>query len=232
MYDGYQHLDILVAVVSLAIHDGHGVNGLAHYTVADFLALVGEDDKLRVLSGAVDQQVKGIGVDSQSHITKHHHPPVLEDGPAGPYHHQVQVEHDSSERDIAVLVDQCRYDIPATRASSCQEDDAYAQAIQYGAQHTGHGVLTFAQDLHEVSLLVCHHLLSHTQECGECQHGVCRLGHKLPSQGLDGYQEQHSIDNQQTYADGELGQVIHDGQQAWDTSCGDMIWEQEGRPSQ
>ena len=117
VHNGDKHLYLLMTVVPLTVDDGHRVYCLAHYAVAYLLALAGEDDELGVLPGAVDQQVECIRIYSQGHIAEYHHPPIVEDGPAGTDDHQVEIEQHSAQRHIAVLVDKRCYHVPSDRKS-------------------------------------------------------------------------------------------------------------------
>ena len=138
-----------MTVVTLTVDDGHRVYCLAHYAVAYLLALAGEDDELGILPGAVDQQVECIRIYSQGHIAEYHHPPIVEDGPAGTDDHQVEIEQHSAQRYIAVLVDKRCYYVPSACAASGKEYDADAQTVENGSQDTCHRILTLAQNLEE-----------------------------------------------------------------------------------
>lgn len=109
---------------------------LGNNALADFVRLVGEDDKLDVLSCAIDKHIQSVGIDDQSDVAEHYHPHIMEDGPAGGNNQEIENQQGASERDVAILVDKCRDDVPSACASAREEYDADAQTVQDSTQHT------------------------------------------------------------------------------------------------
>ena len=130
------------------------------------------------------------------------------------------------------LVDERRYDVPTSCTSSGKEDHSYAYAIQDSTQYASHRVLSRTENLHESAVVISHHLSSYLEERRKSKDGVRRFGYEFPAKRLDGNEEQNAVGDEDGSRHREFRQVVDDGEHTRQTSCCDVIGQQERGPTQ
>ena len=110
--------------------------------VADLPMLSGENDELNVLPRTVDEHIYNISIDGKCDISEDHHSQIVEDGPAGTYDDEVEVEQYTPKGDVVLLVDEGSNNVPSACAATGNEDKPHTYTIEECPQQACHRVLS------------------------------------------------------------------------------------------
>lgn len=119
-----EHLDFLTGIKTGGIHDGHTTVGIRVDALANLHVLLRDDEELDGTAATVDHLVDAECLDVEHHITVKHFFPVVYDEIAGGNDEDVTDHDDTTQGDVAILVDDGCHDVGAACATACRESQS------------------------------------------------------------------------------------------------------------
>ena len=220
-----QHLHLVTRVETRSVNHRHAAVRIFIDVLSYLLVLVADDEELYRLAGTVDHLVEHKATDVKGDVSVDNFFPVLQREVAGRNDDEVADQHDASQRDVAILVDDGGDDIRSARTAVRRKGDADAASAERSSDDAGHEGLVVEQ--HQT----LGQLLDDGQEKSQSEHGKDGLDAELPSQYPYGQQQQQHVDAEVSVLHRKTGSEIDDGRDARHASGGDVVGQQEYGPA-